>query len=89
MIHHYLLTALRHFRRHKTTTVINVFGLALGLACFIAAQKYLSTFEQRIDLTIWPFAFGVAFTLLIAWLAVGGHAWLAARVRPADVLRHE
>src|SRR5262245_30401144 len=37
MISHYLSTALRHFRRHRFTTAINVACLALGLACFVLA----------------------------------------------------
>src|SRR5262245_37707074 len=36
MIRHYLSTALRHFRRHKLTTGINVVCLAIGLPCFFA-----------------------------------------------------
>jgi putative ABC transport system permease protein len=37
MFKHYLTTALRHFRQHKTTTTINVVCLAFGLTCFICA----------------------------------------------------
>ena len=35
MLTHYLATALRHFRRHKVTTAINVVCLAIGLLCFL------------------------------------------------------
>jgi putative ABC transport system permease protein len=38
MLRHYLTTALLHFARHKTTTVINIVGLVLGLTCFLAAH---------------------------------------------------
>jgi putative ABC transport system permease protein len=37
LIAHYLTTALRHFRRHKTVSGVNVASLALGLTCFIVA----------------------------------------------------
>jgi putative ABC transport system permease protein len=37
LIAHYLITALRHFGRHKAITGVNVACLALGLACFIVA----------------------------------------------------
>ena len=37
MFKHYLLTALRHFARHKVTTGINLTCLALGLVCFLLA----------------------------------------------------
>ena len=47
LIHHYLLTALRHFRQHKLTTGINVMCLALGLMCFMLAWGTVTWFEQR------------------------------------------
>jgi putative ABC transport system permease protein len=56
---------------------------------FIAVQKYLNLFIQRVDLTALPFVFSLLLTLLIAWIAVGGQAWRAARINPANVLRHE
>jgi putative ABC transport system permease protein len=37
VIRHYLNNALRHFRRHRFTTAINVACLALGLTCFVFA----------------------------------------------------
>jgi putative ABC transport system permease protein len=46
MFQHYLTTALRHFRRHKGTTAINVASLALGLACFILAWGIVAYFGQ-------------------------------------------
>jgi putative ABC transport system permease protein len=56
---------------------------------YAAAQKYLAMFVHRIDLGVWPFALSLVIAVLLAWLAVGGHAWRAARLKPADVLRHE
>src|SRR5262245_13991967 len=47
MISHYVSTALRHFRRHKLTTAINVLCLTLGLMCFVVAWGTVSYFEQR------------------------------------------
>lgn len=70
----------------KPVLIANLLGWPLA---YVAAQKYLSTFEQRIDITLWPFAFGLVFTLATSWIAVGGRAWRTAQVRPADVLRHE
>jgi len=37
LLAHYLITALRHFRRHKVVTGVNVVCLAMGLACFVVA----------------------------------------------------
>jgi putative ABC transport system permease protein len=46
MFQHYLSTALRHFRRHKGTTAINVACLTLGLACFMLAWSIVAYFGQ-------------------------------------------
>jgi putative ABC transport system permease protein len=54
-----------------------------------AATTYLNGFMQHIDLTIVPWITGLIFTMLIAWLAVGGQAFSAARVKPAEVLKSE
>src|SRR5262245_60502514 len=37
MLTHYLSTALRHFRRFKLPTAVNVICLALGIACLVLA----------------------------------------------------
>jgi putative ABC transport system permease protein len=46
LLQHYLITALRHFRRHKVVTGINVVCLAMGLTCFIAAWGTTAYFAQ-------------------------------------------
>lgn len=62
--------------------------LAWPLAWY-AANTYLKGFMQHIVLTPIPWILGFLFTLLIAWLAVGGQAFSAARVKPAEVLKSE
>ena len=50
MFSHYLSTALRHFRRHKLPTAINVVCLAIGLLCFLAVYGvalYLRSSDTR------------------------------------------
>src|SRR5262245_12356186 len=37
MFKHYLATSWRNFKRYKFVSLINIFGLSLGLACFVAA----------------------------------------------------
>jgi putative ABC transport system permease protein len=54
-----------------------------------AASTYLKGFMQHITLTPIPWIMGGVFTLLIAWLAVGGQAFSAARIKPAEVLKSE
>jgi len=41
MLKNYLKITLRNFRRHKGLTFINVFGLALGLACCIVIMLFV------------------------------------------------
>ena len=56
---------------------------------FLAGKVYLSFFIHQTTMTPFPFVISFVFTLLIAWLAVGGQAWRAARVKPAEVLKYE
>ena len=56
---------------------------------YYAAMLYLHNFMQRMSLTPLPWIIGLLVTLLIAWVAVGGQAFKAARVKPAEVLKSE
>ncbi len=70
----------------KPVVIANIVAWPLA---YIAARAYLGVFLNPIPITPWPFAACLAATLAIAWLAVGSQTWLAARSRPADVLRDE
>jgi putative ABC transport system permease protein len=48
MSRHYLITALRHMKRQKSFTIINVAGLAIGLTFFILITIYIQ-FELSYD----------------------------------------
>jgi putative ABC transport system permease protein len=48
MSKHYLITALRHMKRQKSFTIINVAGLAIGLTFFILIMVYVQ-FELSYD----------------------------------------
>ena len=54
---------------------------------WVAANAYLSSFANRIDLTVAPFLVSMGLTLLLAWAAVIGVVLKAATVHPASVLR--
>jgi len=41
MLKHYLTIALRNFRKHKTYSFINLFGLAIGIACCLLILTYI------------------------------------------------
>jgi putative ABC transport system permease protein len=70
----------------RPVLVANVIAWPLA---FFVARKYLSVFSTRIDITLWPFLASLAATVLVACAVVGGQAWRAARVSPANVLRAE
>lgn len=70
----------------KPVLVANVIAWPLA---FMMAQGYLSLFIARAPLTIAPFAISLVLTVLIAWAAVGLHAFRAASTNPATVLRYE
>jgi putative ABC transport system permease protein len=48
MFKNYLLIAWRNFRRHKTFSLINIAGLAVGMACFVLIMLYVQ-YELSFD----------------------------------------
>jgi putative ABC transport system permease protein len=70
----------------KPVVVANLLAWPLGL---VGARLYLKQFLNPIPITLLPFVASLVVTVSIAWLAVGSQTWRAARLRPADVLRHE
>jgi putative ABC transport system permease protein len=73
---------LRDFSR--PVVIANLAAWPLG---YFAAKAYLGIFMQRITLTPLPFVASLAIVVAVAWAAVGGQAWRAARANPASVLR--
>jgi putative ABC transport system permease protein len=53
----------------------------------IAIDRYLIVFAERVAITPLPFAVALATTWLLACLAIGGCAWRAAKLHPAEALR--
>jgi putative ABC transport system permease protein len=56
---------------------------------FMAARAYIDLFAERMTITPTPFLLALLGSLLVAWIAVGGFVWKAARVRPTIALREE
>ena len=56
---------------------------------FVAAGAYLTLFVDRVALTPVPFVASLVITTGVAWTAVASQVLLAARTKPAEVLRHE
>ena len=48
MLKNYLLIAWRNFRKHKSFSLINIAGLAVGMACFILIMLYVQ-YELSFD----------------------------------------
>jgi putative ABC transport system permease protein len=48
MLNNYLITAVRNIRRHKLYSIINIFGLALGLSVFMLIALFIQ-FELGYD----------------------------------------
>ncbi|MEQ8470169.1 MAG: FtsX-like permease family protein [Marinoscillum sp.] len=48
MLRNYLITALRSLKRHKIYTLLNVFGLALGIGCALVIYKVID-YENSFD----------------------------------------
>ncbi len=48
MFKNYLKTSFRDFKKYKTCTLINIFGLAVGLTCFILTFMYVQ-YELSFD----------------------------------------
>jgi putative ABC transport system permease protein len=66
-----------------------VAALLASPVAYFAAQVYLSLFVHRITMTATPFVLNLLLTLAIAWIAVAGQTWRAARRTPAHVLHYE
>jgi hypothetical protein len=56
---------------------------------WLAMQRWLSTFDDRIILTPWYFLGASALAVAIAVLTVLGQSWRVARAEPARALRYE
>ncbi|GEQ96994.1 hypothetical protein JCM17844_06310 [Iodidimonas gelatinilytica] len=71
------------------TKPVLVANLIAWPIAFWVMRDWLEGFSYRIDLSIWPFGIAGFAALMIAWLAVSGHALHVARIHPARALREE
>ncbi len=59
MLKNYINTALRHMRKHRLNTFINLLGLATGLACclvvwlFVQQERSFDRFHENLDEIYW------------------------------------
>ena len=80
MIKNYLLVAFRNFRRNKIFSLINIFGLAIGITCCLLIFQYVS-FEKSFD-TFEP-QYSQVVRLRLDSYQQGKLAWKSATSYPA------
>jgi putative ABC transport system permease protein len=56
---------------------------------YIFVQKWLSTFEYRIDLSPWPFVFAMLISMTITLVTVTFRSYRAAKANTIDALKYE
>ncbi len=88
MIRNYFKTALHNLWKNKVASVINIFGLSIGLTCS-AMNNWLEDFAYRVDIQWWMFALAGLAAVMIALLTVSWQAIRAAVANPVESLRTE
>ena len=69
---------------------IVIANVAVWPIAYYGARLYTSQFVQStVGSPFEPIALSLVIALAVAWLAVGGQAFRAARAKPAEVLRYE
>ncbi len=69
MFRNYLTTALRYLRKNKTFSLLNIFGLALGLACCLLIALFV--FDE-LGYDSYPSHSADIYRVEINWLAGNG-----------------
>lgn len=79
---------LQLFIREYLLLVIvgNLFALPIG---YILMKRWLETYANHIDLTVWPFIAVLIITCLIVLLSVLGQVKRAAQANPAEAVKSE
>lgn len=71
---------------------IKLVGIANCIAfplAYILANKWLMEYEYRISVSVWPFAWALGLSLLIAILTVSIQSVKVAKANPVDALKYE
>ncbi len=69
--------------------LVLIAGLVAAPIAFWLAQRWLSGFAYRMDMTVFPFVLVILLAVLVAFLTVSSRAIRAARVNPVESLRSE
>lgn len=74
--------------RKFTMLVLLAIGLSLPLA-YYATNQWLKEFAFKTGMSLWLYLGSALLVLLIAWLTVSSHSLRAAKVNPAEAIKHE
>ena len=67
----YFLSALRHLRRHRSYSLVSIFGLAVGLACFLLIGLYV---QHELSYDRFHEKASRIYQLTTRWNEIGGTA---------------
>ena len=70
----------------KLVAIANVVAFPVA---YLVINKWLSSFEYRVDISFWPFALAITISLLIAILTVSIQSVKVAKANPIDALKYE
>ncbi|MCX2430957.1 ABC transporter permease [Pedobacter sp. GR22-10] len=70
----------------KLVAIANIIAFPLA---YIIINKWLSSFEYRISISIMPFALAIAISIIIAVLTVSIQSVKVAKANPVDALKYE
>jgi putative ABC transport system permease protein len=69
--------------------MVTIANLVAWPIAYIFINKWLSTFEYRIPLTIWPFVFAMLISMTITLVTVTLRSYRAAKANTIDALKYE
>jgi putative ABC transport system permease protein len=69
--------------------MVFIANIAAWPLAYIFADKWLSSFAYRIDLSIWPFIIAMAASMIVTFFTVSIRSYKSARTNPVDALKYE
>jgi len=83
-----VFSIIRLFSQDFLRIIIVAFAIAVPI-CYFWLTRWLNTFEEKMDISVWNFILPLAVTLLFTLMTIGFIVYKAASVNPAENLRSE